>query len=78
MLKRWFEIIFGVLLIVLGVVMLVTPGPGTATIIAGLMFVSPQHGKRVIWWLNCLWKWLKAQWYRRIYGRSRVFKRKRK
>ncbi len=78
MLKRGFEVAFGVLLVLLGMVLLVTPGPGIVVMVAGVMFVSPQHGRRLIYWLLCLWKWVKAQWYRHFHGRIRVFKRKQK
>jgi uncharacterized protein (TIGR02611 family) len=40
--KRWIKILFGFTLLVLGVVMIVTPGPGWLTIILGLGILAAE------------------------------------
>ncbi|MFH0834019.1 MAG: PGPGW domain-containing protein [Patescibacteria group bacterium] len=72
--KRILEITGGVLLILLGIVMLFTPGQGIFAIVAGVVLVSPYHGRRLIWRLKEFWKLLKRKWYARKY--RRVIKRK--
>jgi uncharacterized protein (TIGR02611 family) len=41
--KRAIKIVFGFTLLLLGVVMLVTPGPGWATIFAGLAVLAAEY-----------------------------------
>jgi hypothetical protein len=76
--NRPLEIFVGVLLTILGLILMIpgVPLPGTPVLLAGIMFVSPQHGRRLIWWLVCTWKWFKAHFHRLWHGRIRVFKRK--
>jgi uncharacterized protein (TIGR02611 family) len=40
--KRWIKILFGFTLLVLGVVMIVTPGPGWLTIFLGLGILAAE------------------------------------
>ena len=40
--KRWVKIVFGFTLLVLGVVMIVTPGPGWLTIFLGLGILAAE------------------------------------
>ena len=40
--KRWIKILFGFTLLALGVVMIVTPGPGWLTIILGLGILAAE------------------------------------
>lgn len=46
--KRTIEIIIGTILICAGIIMLFTPGPGIATIIGGVILISPNHGTKII------------------------------
>jgi membrane protein implicated in regulation of membrane protease activity len=55
--KRFFLILFGLTLLLAGVVMLATPGPGWATIFAGLAVLAAAE---VVWARRLLEK-LKAQ-----------------
>jgi hypothetical protein len=71
---RFLEIAGGIALIVIGVVMLVTPGSGVIAIIAGITLISPQHGKRVIWWVKKFWRSAKSWWY--SWKFKRVIRRK--
>jgi hypothetical protein len=72
---RFFEIIGGIALIIVGLVMLITPGSGIVAIIAGIMLISPYHGRRVIWWLKKkFWRGVKSWWY--SWRFKRVIKRK--
>jgi hypothetical protein len=58
--------------------MFVTPGPGIAVVIAGVMLVSPQHGRRLIWYLAQVWRRAKAYYHKYYHGRVRVFQRVKK
>ncbi|MFA6458478.1 MAG: PGPGW domain-containing protein [Patescibacteria group bacterium] len=58
--QRFLEITGGVILILLGVVMLVTPGQGILAIVGGIFLISPQHGRRLIWHLGKVWKRVKT------------------
>lgn len=69
-LKRIGEITIGVLLVLLGVVMIFTPGQGSIVIVIGIMFISPYHGRRVLWRLKMLWKRTKTWWYSWRYKRT--------
>ncbi|HNW59077.1 MAG TPA: hypothetical protein PKI62_05340 [bacterium] len=55
--KKWFALP----LIALGVIMLVTPGPGLAVLLLGFMLLFPRDGERLL-------RWIKARW-RRLRGR---------
>lgn len=72
--KRFLEIVGGSLLVLAGVVMLATPGTGILAIVAGVMLISPHHGRRIIWWLKQFWRGLKGWWY--SFRFKRVVKRK--
>ncbi len=61
--KRFLEIAGGSLLVLAGVVMLVTPGMGILAIVAGVMLISPHHGRRLVWWLKQFWRGAKGWWY---------------
>ncbi len=61
--KRFLEITGGSLLVFLGVAMFFTPGSGILAIVAGIMLISPHHGRRVIWWGKQLWRGTKGWWY---------------
>ncbi|MCF7836438.1 PGPGW domain-containing protein [Candidatus Gracilibacteria bacterium] len=83
--KRFFEIVGGGFLILAGIVMLVTPGQGVLAIVAGIFLISPQHGKRVVWWGRQLWRGVKGWWFswrfkrvirRRIFQRAEKLKKK--
>lgn len=63
--KRTIEIIVGTILILAGVIMLFTPGPGIATIIGGIILVSPHHGKRVIYYIQIKYHQLKMYYEQR-------------
>jgi len=41
--KRWLKIVSGFTLVAIGIVMLVTPGPGWLTIIAGLALLAAEY-----------------------------------
>jgi drug/metabolite transporter (DMT)-like permease len=41
--KRWLKIVSGFTLLAIGIVMLVTPGPGWLTIIAGLALLAAEY-----------------------------------
>ncbi len=51
-LKRVVQVVFGILLIVAGVVMLVVPGPGLVAIMVGLNLIKPD---------NFLVRWMRRQ-----------------
>ncbi len=79
--KRYAEIVIGTLLVILGVILIFTPGQGTLVIIAGVMLVSPYHGRRLVWWIKQLWKRTKGWWYSWRFKRvikSKIIKRARK
>jgi UPF0716 family protein affecting phage T7 exclusion len=79
--KKIWQISLGVVLIVAGIIMLVTPGQGILAIVAGIVLVSPYHGRRVIWNLKQLWKWVKQKWYSFRYPRviqSKIWQKMRK
>ncbi|MBU1089349.1 PGPGW domain-containing protein [Patescibacteria group bacterium] len=61
--KRFFEIAGGSLLILAGILMLFTPGMGILAILAGVMLISPHHGRRLVWWGKQLWRGVKGWWY---------------
>lgn len=48
--KRIIQIIFGVLLIVAGIVMLVVPGPGLVAIMVGLNLIKPDNA--IVRWMR--------------------------
>lgn len=48
--KRVVQIIFGVLLIVAGIVMLVIPGPGLVSIMVGLNLIKPDNA--IVRWMR--------------------------
>jgi sulfite exporter TauE/SafE len=56
--KRWFEIIAGILLIILGILLSLPfiPGPGFVIIFAGIMLISPHHGKKILKRIQGWWK----------------------
>ena len=56
--KKW----FAVPLIVLGLIMLFTPGPGVAILLLGFMLLFPRDGERLL-------RWLKERW-RRVRGKQ--------
>ncbi len=62
-LKRFLEIAGGSLLVFTGILMLFTFGPGILAIVAGVMLISPHHGRRLVWWLRQFWRGLKGWWY---------------
>jgi len=72
--KRFTEIACGSALVLVGIVMLFTPGQGILTIVAGVTLISPYHGRRLVWWLLQLWKKAKIKLYSLKY--KRVIKRK--
>lgn len=76
--KRAFQIFFGGLLIVIGVLALATPGPGILIIVIGITLISPYHGRRIVWRIRCGWRWLKSWYYsfrfRRTEKRSKFLK----
>jgi hypothetical protein len=83
--RRFAQIVGGGLLILVGVVMLFSPGSGLLAIVAGIFLISPQHGKRVVWWGRQLWRGVKGWWYswrfkriikRRIFQRAERLKNK--
>lgn len=83
--QRFLEITGGILLILLGIVMLVTPGQGILAIIGGIFLISPQHGRRLIWHLGKIWKRVKMWWFswqfkrtikRKIFKKAKRLKRK--
>ena len=69
--KRLLQIIFGLILIVAGIVMLVTPGQGLLTIALGILLISPDHGHKVFVWLEKGWWWLveyfPKKWQKKIH-----------
>ena len=48
--KRLLQIVFGVLLIVAGIVMLVVPGPGLVAIMVGLNLIKPDNA--IVRWMR--------------------------
>lgn len=72
--KRCFQIIGGIILILAGLVMLVTPGQGILSIVAGVFLISPYHGRRLVWRIKRGWKRLKCWWF--SWQFKRVIKRK--
>lgn len=48
--KRVIQIVFGVLLIVAGIVMLVVPGPGLVAILVGLNLIKPDNA--IVRWMR--------------------------
>jgi transaldolase len=72
--KKIWQISLGVVLVLVGIVMLFTPGQGILAIVAGIVLISPYHGRRVIWRLKLLWKWVKQKWY--SFFHTRVIKSK--
>jgi len=79
--KRFFQIFFGILLVIAGIVMLFTPGQGILAIVAGIMLISPYHGRRVVWRICCAWKsfkrWRYSFHFKRTIKRSVLLKRAR-
>ncbi|MCF7845660.1 MAG: hypothetical protein K9L85_00295 [Candidatus Peribacteraceae bacterium] len=73
-LKRILEITGGALLILIGIVMIFTPGQGLLAIIGGVFLISPQHGRRLVWYIKKAWKRVKMFWY--SWRFKRVVKRK--
>ena len=54
--RRLLAIIGGSGLILGGIAMLVLPGPGLVSIVAGITLVSPKHGNRIIRWCKCQYR----------------------
>lgn len=56
MIKRSLKITGGIILIIIGIVGLVLPlMPGVVPIFAGILLISPIHGKKIIDWLKKKW-----------------------
>lgn len=69
--KRLLQIIIGTLLILPGIVMLFTPGPGVPFIVLGVMLVSPHHGHKVFVRIEKIWwefvDYLPKDWQKKIH-----------
>jgi UPF0716 family protein affecting phage T7 exclusion len=52
---RSLEILIGIILIIVGIVMLITPGQGLLAIAIGIFLISPHHGKKIIAHAEKLW-----------------------
>lgn len=83
--KRCLQIFFGSLLVLLGIVMIFTPGQGLIAIVGGVMLISPYHGRRLVWHIRCAWRKCKRWFYsfrfkrtikRRIIQRIRRLKKR--
>lgn len=58
--KRWLQIIGGILLILLGIAGLVLPFlQGFLFIFAGIMLISPTHGKKILYKGKRFWEKIK-------------------
>lgn len=56
MVKRSLEITGGIILIAIGIIGLLLPlMPGAVPIFAGILLISPAHGKKIIDWLKKKW-----------------------
>jgi hypothetical protein len=82
---RLLEIVGGSVLIIAGVIFSIplVPLPGIPLIVAGVLLVSPYHGRRLAWWFVIAWKWVNQKWHeyyhnRKAHPRSRKGIRKRK
>lgn len=53
----------GILLLLVGVVLLVTPGPGVVFLAAGVMLIASVHPP-LHHWLSVRWRWGKTKWRR--------------
>lgn len=64
-LKRTLEIVFGIVLILVGIFLSLpfVPGPGIPVIFFGVLLVSPYHGRRLFWRARLVIKWLKEHYY---------------
>lgn len=69
--KRLSQIIIGIVLILAGIIMLFTPGPGVPAIIFGVMLISPYHGHKIFIWLEKIWwkfvEHLPKKWQKKIH-----------
>ncbi|HNY91540.1 MAG: hypothetical protein BWY77_00998 [bacterium ADurb.Bin431] len=54
--KKWFALP----LVLLGLIMLVTPGPGMAILLLGFMLLFPRDGHRVLNWIRARWRRLRG------------------
>lgn len=60
--KRIIRIISGYILIIFGIIGLFLPFlQGIALIFAGIMLISPSHGKKIIAWVKMKWQKLKKK-----------------
>jgi len=46
--------------VLLGLIMLVTPGPGMAILLLGFMLLFPRDGHRVLNWIRARWRRLRG------------------
>jgi len=55
--KKWFALP----LILLGLIMLFTPGPGVAILLLGFMLLFPRDGHRTLNWIRARWRRLRGK-----------------
>jgi hypothetical protein len=55
--KKW----FAVPLLILGIIMLFTPGPGVAIMLLAFMLLFPRDGERVLNWIKERWQRLRGK-----------------
>lgn len=70
-LRRLLEIIGGSVLIFAGILFALplVPLPGIPLIVAGVLLVSPYHGRRLAWWFVIAWKWALQKWHEYYHNR---------